>query len=356
MQTMNKYLYRDTLPPAYGGGCVAGGIRQQPEDFKVYEELGYELEGAGDHQWLLLEKTNTNTDMLAQALARFARVRTMDVGYAGLKDRNAVTRQWFSIDLSGKDTPDWSAFEQQQPLIRVIEAVRHRRKLKRGGLRSNRFVIRVLHDETARACIEQRVSQIAAHGVPNYFGPQRFGRGGENVIKGLQALSMKKRSLDRHKRSIYLSALRSFLFNQVLARRVRDNTWNHYLAGDVLMLNGTNSIFIPQADEPGLRTRLDTTDVHVTGPLWGEGVLQTRDDAEKIEQEVASDFFEVADLLQHVRNLNQERRSLRLNVKDLVAHCEKNETILNFELEKGAYATSVLREIFCLTENQQDSD
>ena len=333
---------------------MSATIRQQPEDFQVIEQLGYELEGDGDHQWVLLEKTNMNTDMLARDIAKFARVRSVDVGFAGLKDRNAVTQQWFSIDLSGKETPDWSAFEEQQPLIRVIEVVRHRRKLKRGGLHSNRFVIRVLHTEmdkemnkeNGKACIKERVSQIQAQGVPNYFGPQRFGHNGENVIKGLHALSAKKRSLDRHKRSIYLSALRSFLFNQVLARRVSENTWTQYSPGDVLMLDGTNSIFVPQADEADLQKRLDAFDVHVTGPLWGEGTLRTQDDVELVERAIAADYSEVSELLQNVRNLNQERRSLRLSVKDLVAHYEENATTLSFELEKGAYATSVLREIF----------
>ncbi|MDH5216974.1 MAG: tRNA pseudouridine(13) synthase TruD [Gammaproteobacteria bacterium] len=351
---MNKYLYRDDQPLAFGGECMSGTIKQQPEDFQVMEQLGYELEGAGDHQWLLLEKANTNTEMLARDLAKFARVRLVDVGYAGLKDRNAVTQQWFSIDLSGKEPPDWSVFEQQYPLIRVIEVVRHRRKLKRGGLCSNRFVIRVLHAEMSmeheKACIEERVNQIQKCGVPNYFGPQRFGRGGENVIKGLHALSAKKRSLDRHKRSIYLSALRSFLFNQVLARRVSENTWSQYLSGDVLMLDGASSIFVPQPDEPDLQKRLDAFDVHVTGPLWGEGVLRTQDEVEQVEKAIAADYAEVAELLQSVRNLNQERRSLRLRVKDLVAHYEENATTLRFELEKGAYATSVLREIFCFAE------
>ncbi|MDH5218975.1 MAG: tRNA pseudouridine(13) synthase TruD, partial [Gammaproteobacteria bacterium] len=147
-----------------------------------------------------------------------------------------------------------------------------------------------------------------------------------------------------------LSALRSFLFNQVLAKRVSENTWTQYLPGDVLMLDGTSSIFVPQTDEADLQRRLDAFDVHVTGPLWGEGVLRTQDEVEQVEKAIAADYSEVAELLQNVRNLNQERRSLRLSVKDLVAHYEENATTLSFALEKGAYATSVLREIFRFAE------
>lgn len=346
MDSHDKYLYRDDSPQAFGGSCGRGQLREKPEYFQVFEQLGYDLSGEGDHLWLYVEKTATNTDWLARQLANYAQLRPVDVGYAGLKDRNAVTRQWFSLDMSGKQEPDWSIFEQKFPQIHIVEKLRHKKKLKRGGLKSNRFCIRVLHESGIEQCVQDKVSQIRDQGVPNYFGPQRFGNGGENVIKALKALSSRKKKLDRHKRSIYISALRAFLFNQVLARRVNSGLWNQYLPGDVLMLDGTNSIFSPQNDEPDIQSRIKLGDVHITGPMWGDGDLRSMLEANSLETNVINDYVEAKDCLRSVRNLAQERRSLRLMVRHLSAETRQGETQLRFEIESGAFATSVLREIF----------
>lgn len=215
----------DAMPSAHLRAC--------PEDFRVDEILGFDPDGEGEHLLLKIQKRNQNTADVARTLARHAGVKIRDVGYGGLKDRNAVTTQWFSVWLPGKADPDWSAIAGEH--LKILDSQRHHRKLQRGALRGNRFVI-VLRDvafpqQLDAGALEQQLAVIKQQGVPNYFGEQRFGREGRNLASAT-AMFDGVRIKDKHLRSLYLSAARSFLFNEVLAARITAANWNQVLPGE----------------------------------------------------------------------------------------------------------------------------
>jgi tRNA pseudouridine13 synthase len=329
------------LPRAYGGPPLRGILRASPEDFFVDEDLGFAPDGAGEHVFVRVEKRGANTDFVARELARFAGVRPDSVSYAGMKDRHAVTRQTFSIHLPGKPGPDWPTLEHAE--FRVLDALRHSRKLQRGALRGNRFRIVLREVEGDRAAAERVIEAMRAHGVPNYFGEQRFGREAANVDKALAMF--KGRRVQRHERSLFLSAARSQLFNAVLAERVEKGNWNRPLDGDVFMLAGTHSIFGPEPLTPALLARHASGDIAPTGPMWGAGDLRTRDAVAALENSVAARFPDLAAGLA-ANGLRQERRSLVLRPRELeLRWLPDTGAKLSFYLNSGSYATVLLREI-----------
>jgi tRNA pseudouridine13 synthase len=329
------------LPHAYGGPLIEGVLRAEAADFRVEEVLGFEPSGAGEHAFLLVEKTGANTDWVARQLAVAAGVAPMAVGYAGLKDRHAITRQTFTVQLPGRGDPDWSALAI--PGVSVLAATRHERKLKRGAHRGNRFRIRLHQVRGDRSAVELRLATIRERGVPNYFGEQRFGRDGRNVA--LAEALFAGRRMPRAQRSIALSAARSQLFNAVLAVRVADASWDRALAGDVWMLGGSHAIFGPQPWNDELAQRLAALDIHPTGPLWGRGDLRSADAACALELAVLAGHSTLARGLEQA-GLEQQRRSLRLTVGDLAHEWETDAgLVLDFQLGAGAFATTLLREL-----------
>lgn len=329
------------LPYAYGGPALRGSLRTAPEDFFVEEDLGIASDGAGEHVLVRVEKRGANTDWVAKELARFAGVRPDAVSYAGLKDRHAVTRQTFSVQVPIKREVDWTGLDHAE--FRVLEAARHSRKLKRGALRGNFFRIVLRNVEGDRADAERILGEIAAAGVPNYFGEQRFGREGDNVNRALAMLAGKR--VQRHERSMLLSAARSHLFNQVLAARVERGDWNRALEGEVWMLAGTHSIFGPESLTAELIERHARGDIELTGPLWGEGELRTRGAVAELETAIgAQHLVLVAGLA--ANGLRQERRTLRLRPREATARwLSSSELEMSFYLNSGSYATVLLREI-----------
>lgn len=325
---------------ALGKPTCQGVIRTTPEDFQVDEDLGFELSGEGEHVCLHIRKRNTNTDFVAKQIARLAGVKNMDVSYAGLKDRYAVTTQWFSVYLSNKSEPDWTKLNCDE--IEVIKVVRHNRKLRRGSLKGNRFklVVRELQGDTSS--LEQRLQTVSANGVPNYFGDQRFGR--DNLAKATGLFKGEFKVKDRNKRSMYISAARSAIFNDVLSQRVAKANWNRPLPGDVMMLDGSHSVFVAEAVDDEMMRRVTEFDIHPTAPLWGRGSLQSRDQVQTLEQAVAEANPVFCAGLERV-GLKQERRALRLLAKQLQWQREDNHLELSFFLPAGSYATSVLREL-----------
>lgn len=329
------------LPRAYGAAPLTAELRRTPEDFRVDEILGYDADGEGEHALLWVEKRGANTDWVARELARFADISPINVGYAGLKDRHAVTRQAFTVQLAGKPDPDWTAFPHEE--VKVLASTRHKRKLKRGALRGNRFVLvlRDVHGDRERA--EAVLQAISTHGVPNYFGEQRFGREGGNVAQARAMFA--GRRVDRDKRSILLSAARSQIFNHVLAARVERDVWSKPLEGEIWSLAGSRSWFGPEPFDETLATRLAQGDIHPSGPLWGQGELPTTAAAGDLEREVAETFRDLADGLAAAR-MDQERRPLRLLPKELRWRWLNDDALeLGFELPAGAYATVVAREL-----------
>ena len=329
------------LPYAYGGPVITGLMRAQPADFRVEEILGFEPSGEGEHAFLLVEKTGANTEWVARQLAAAAGVLPMAVGYAGLKDRHAITRQTFTVQLPGRVDPDWTA--TVIPGASVLASTRHNRKLKRGAHRGNRFRILLRDVRGDRDVAESRLATIRAGGVPNYFGEQRFGRDGQNVSLA-QALFAGRR-MPRPQRSIALSAARSEMFNAVLAARVANANWDRALEGEVWMLDGTHAIFGPEVWNDDLARRLAALDIHPTGPLWGRGDLRSADAVRALELAAIEAYPTLTSGLERA-GLEQERRALRLAVGDLVGEWEgEYSLVLDFHLGVGAFATTVLREL-----------
>lgn len=326
-------------PYAYGGPAGQGDIKIEPDDFIVEEILSFEPEGSGEHVFLYIEKIGENTEYVARLLARHAGVRQRDVSYAGLKDRHGRTRQWFSVWLPGKEDPDWSGIESDR--LKILKVVRHARKLKRGVLAGNRFTLLVRNWIGDRELAERQLEQIKAHGFPNYFGPQRFGRNGQNIDRAQAMFAGAK--VKREQRSLYLSAVRSYLFNQILARRVELANWNRALEGDVFKLEGSNSCFTGEGDAT-LAARVEQGDIHPTGAMWGRGGGVTSAEVATIESDViAANQALAAGLVAF--ELEADRRALRVFPQGLSWQWRPAQLQLSFTLLAGSYATALLREI-----------
>ncbi len=327
---------------AWGGPPATGRIRIAPEDFVVEEILGHEPDGQGEHLWLWVEKRECNTVDVAGRLAEAAGVHPRQVSFGGLKDRNAVTRQYFSIHLPGSDDPQTQDWDLDG--IRILEAGRSSRKIKRGRLKANRFQLRVRELDGDLDALTDRLESLRDHGVPNGFGEQRFG--GNNIARAHALFRGElRRKPSKSKRGFYLSAARSLVFNLVLAERLRRGDWNHLIDGDLAMLDGSRSFFAADADDPEQVQRCEEMDIHPSGPLPGRGESPADGEAAAIEQAV---FAEQAELVEGLAKfgMQQERRPLRMRVKDLEWSFPNPTTLeLTFELGTGSYATSVLREL-----------
>lgn len=334
-------------PCAWGESCGSATLKAQPEDFRVTELLDIELSGTGEHLWLLLEKRDLNTEEVAKRLARAAGVKLKDVSYSGLKDRRAITSQWFSMQLPGRADPDFTALWGAD--LRCLDVQRHARKLQRGAHRANHFVIRLKDLKADQANLNRRLEQISGGGVPNYFGPQRFGRDGGNIQQARQWAERGALPPARGTRSRLLSTARSLIFNQVLAQRVAEGSWNLLKPGDCLAFTDSRSHFAAQRMEPEDQ-RFDALDLHPTGPLWGLGDLPVTDDVLMLEKNVAAGEPELTAWLE-VAELKQQRRILRLPITGLTWHYPCADCIeLEFTLPTGCFATAVLRELLVLTD------
>lgn len=320
-----RYTTLPQWPHAYPPSGASATLKHLNEDFTV-TELPLQLpSGEGEHLWLDVEKNGANTAFVAQQLAEAAGVQERDVGYAGLKDRYAITRQWFSIYLPKGEAPDLTGL--QHPEFKVLGQTRHVKKLRRGDLQGNRFRI-VLREVTGdRDAIEANLQAVASQGSPNYFGAQRFGHDGGNVEQGRAMLAREIRVRNPKKKGIYLSAVRSFVFNEVLALRIQQGLWGKTLPGDVM-------------DEAG----------RPTGPLWGRGRVSTTDQAQALENGVAGRHAGLCDGMEHA-GLDQERRALVASPQDMSWEWpQADRLVLTFSLPAGNYATSVLNEILRTTE------
>lgn len=324
---------------ALGEPAAHAELRNTAGDFAVVEELGFALSGDGEHDYLFVEKTNLTTNRVALDLARAAAVPRKSIGFAGMKDRRARTRQWFSVHRSAGQDVDWQQLDVDG--LTVLESTRHRRKLKRGAHRGNRFRIVLRNIQDPASSIAPRLERIRAEGVPNYFGEQRFGWGGGNVA--LAQSLFDGRSLPRDKRSIALSAARSLIFNDLLSARVADASWNTLIDGDVAGLDGSGSVFNVDAVDDELAARCAALDVHPTGPLWGAGAPMSNGTPAEMERRVAASH---AALKHGLEEKTQEgRRSLRVAARDL-AWLPAGETLkLEFTLPRGAFATAIIREL-----------
>jgi len=329
-------------PRAHGAPLAAALIKAEPEDFRVEEQLSFAPSGEGSHWLLRVEKRAANTRWVAAEIARLALVPLAEVGYAGLKDRHAIGVQWFSVPARPRPAEFWSALRTDE--FRVLEVQANARKLRRGALSGNRFRIRLRQVSWAREDWERKLLALSLHGAPNYFGPQRFGRNGFNLDRLEEWLQSGRSPPGRSERAFVLSAARALIFNAVLARRVQSADWSRLAPGDLAMLEGSASHFPIVAVDEQIQRRLDSFDIHPSGPLWGRGDPQTAGRSLEIEREVAQEFHPVAQLLA-AQGLEQERRALRCVLRDPSVEADAASLTLSFGLGRGQFATAVLREI-----------
>ena len=328
-------------------------IRCQPEDFQVSEHLGLELCGEGEHCFLYLQKRQLNSADLLQRVSELSSVPLRDIGYSGLKDRNAVTRQWLSVGMAGREEPDWRALEADGD-IDVLAIERHARKLRRGVHRANRFTL-VLRELTGeRAALEQRLQTLQTAGAPNYFGEQRFGRGGSTLEQARRWMRGGRR-ISRQKRSLYFSALRAYVFNRMLALRVERGDWNQVLPGDVCMLQGTRSHFTCEEVTDDIRARAAAADIHPGLPLWGRGQAGIAARSGLQQADCPADCRDICDFLE-ASGLELAWRPTRLLADDFCwQFCDDGALQLEFSLSAGSYATALLAEFVQYKEGYRES-
>jgi tRNA pseudouridine13 synthase len=342
------------LPTAHGTPPATGRIRVQPEDFRVEEDLGFEPDGSGSHLLLTVEKRGANTGWVAAQLARAGGVEVRDVGYCGHKDRHAVTVQAFSLPAL-PDEPLEPVLAHRGEGYRVVAVARHGRKLRPGSHRGNRFVLVIRDLQGDRSAIEARLHRIATRGVPNYFGPQRFGRDGSNLRRAREWSMGGAVPRDRAQRSFALSAARSQLFNEVLAARVRRGDWDRLLPGEAVMLDGKRSFFSAATLEADTVARAAALDVHPSGPLPGRGANPATGEASSVEGRALIGESALVDLLV-AQGLEHERRSLRLSVRECRWAFDDDRLRLEFTLPRGAFATAVLHELLADAWDAGDGD
>ena len=329
-----------TLAHAYGRPTTNGQLKAKNSDFKVDEIMPVQTSGEGEHLWLKIEKDGSNTDWVAQTLAKHVGLKSMAVSYAGMKDRHAVTTQWFSLHLPGMEDPDFTSLVSDE--FKILEQYRHDRKLKRGALSGNKFKLRITELKDDVAEIEERLQKIKLFGVPNYYGEQRFGRDMGNLHKAERMFKGELKKLKKQHRGLYLSSARSWIFNQLLSQRIQQNTWLEPMQGDVFMLNGKSACFAEEVNDE-IRERLGNAEINLTGCLWGEGESMATADAFALERSIADEFKPLAEGLESAR-LSQERRALRLMPNNLNWEINGDVLEMEFDLPTGAFATMVLRE------------
>ncbi len=340
----------------WGEPVASAKLKTVAEDFQVEEFLEFSPDGSGEHLWLWVQKRGLNTDQVAAAIARQLQLPARQISYSGLKDRHAVTRQWFSVHWpGGGDWPELATLIGTTDAgFSVLSQQRSSRKLRRGAHAGNRFEIMLRDIEGDQTVIEQRLTVMREQGVPNYFGLQRFGRDASNIGRGLALLAARNSGRRRRqdaRESLWLSSIRSALFNQVLVARVADGSWQQVLSGDVLQLDGRGSFFTPEPDDNSWQSRFDELALHVTGPLPGVGepvvsaaVLALEIERLSVWQDTCAALAELA--------LPAQRRALRVRLQDMQWHWQSDTTLaLSFALTSGAFATSVLQSCFRLTED-----
>ncbi|MDB6088441.1 MAG: tRNA pseudouridine synthase [Gammaproteobacteria bacterium] len=315
-----------------------GTLRAEPEDFVVEEDLGFGPSGAGQHVLLKVRKRNANTQWVVRELAKICGCHPRDIGYAGLKDRRAIAIQWLTVPQSRLTLDVWRTV--REPDFEVLEADAHSRKLPRGALAGNRFMVRIRNVEVEDVALAARIAEISRRGVPNYFGPQRFGRDGANLARIADGL----RALRPQERGFVLSAARSLVFNAILAERARDGSWERLEVGDIANLDGRGSIFPVETLDQTLSERCEQLDLHPTGPMWGKGAPPTRLRVSELEARLAAEFPQPCALTAEA-GMEQERRALRLAVRELTWEREAAAIVIRFRLMRGSFATMVLHEI-----------
>ena len=319
-------------------------LKAECADFVVKENLGYSMAGEGEFVAVRVRKTDANTLFVGEKLAQFAGISARNMSYAGLKDRRAVTEQWFSLQMPGKTTPDFGDFQLEG--IEILEVTRHNRKIRTGSLDSNYFEI-LLRDAMETDDLKVRLENLSKFGFPNYFTEQRFGRDGHNLIQALRWAKGEIQVKDRKKRSFYLSAARSEVFNLVVSERLKQGVANRVLPNDIVQLSGSHSWFVADEKEDlnVLQLRLEQGDLQLTAPLIGE----TAQPACSLENDIVQQHQDIVNLMKQER-LKPARRPLLMKPKDFNWQFEETGLRLKFYLPAGSYATALVRELVNIEE------
>ncbi|HAT7494089.1 tRNA pseudouridine(13) synthase TruD [Raoultella ornithinolytica] len=324
-----------------------GILKANPEDFVVVEDLGFAPDGEGEHLLVRILKTDCNTRFVADALAKFLKIHAREVSFAGQKDKHAVTEQWLCARLPGKEMPDLSKFQLEG--CQVLEYARHKRKLRLGALKGNQFTL-ILREISDRDDVERRLQAVAAQGVPNYFGAQRFGIGGSNLLGALRWAESGAPLRDRNKRSFWLSAARSGLFNQQVSIRLKKPEFNQVVDGDALQLAGRGSWFVATPEERAqLQERVDNCELMITAALPGSGEWGSQREALAAEQAAVAEETQLQALLVREK-VEAARRAMLLYPQQMSWNWWDDVTVeLRFWLPAGSFATSVVRELINTT-------
>ncbi|HBC8970842.1 TPA: tRNA pseudouridine(13) synthase TruD [Raoultella ornithinolytica] len=324
-----------------------GILKANPEDFVVVEDLGFAPDGEGEHLLVRILKTDCNTRFVADALAKFLKIHAREVSFAGQKDKHAVTEQWLCARLPGKEMPDLSKFQLEG--CQVLEYARHKRKLRLGALKGNQFTL-ILREISDRDEVERRLQAVAAQGVPNYFGAQRFGIGGSNLLGALRWAESGAPLRDRNKRSFWLSAARSGLFNQQVSIRLKKPEFNQVVDGDALQLAGRGSWFVATPEERAqLQERVDNRELMITAALSGSGEWGSQREALAAEQAAVAEETQLQALLVREK-VEAARRAMLLYPQQMSWNWWDDVTVeLRFWLPAGSFATSVVRELINTT-------
>ena len=314
-------------------------LKAECADFVVKEQLGYDMSGDGEFVAVKVRKTDCNTLFVGEQLAKFAGISARNMSYAGLKDRKAVTEQWFSLQMPGQPTPDFSQFSLEG--VEILEVTRHQRKIRIGSLQGNHFEILLRNTEETDE-LKVRLDFLAKNGFPNYFTEQRFGRDGNNLTQALRWANGEIKVKDRNKRSFYLSAARSEMFNLIVSKRMELNLAQQILVGDVLQLNGSHSWFVVDESEDlaQLQQRLAQQDVLLTAPLIGEEEKSAVD----FEHEIFAQHQALFALMRQER-MKAARRPILMHPQYFQWQFEPNGLRLQFALPAGSYATALIREL-----------
>ena len=331
----------EALVYPYGDATIKGTIKSQATDFKVDEDLGFEPDGEGEHLLLQIEKVGLSTHELIDRIAADFKLKPRDIGYSGLKDRHAVTRQWLSLRLPGQSGHE-NAPESAD--YRILKQGLHRRKLKPGTHRRNHFEVTIRNLSAFSSVTQNQIDLIRCKGMANYFGQQRFGSKQDNVGRALGVFGSerKTRKISRSKKSLYLSALRSHLFNQILSRRIEAGYWSEPADGDVFMLAGSQSIFYEPINQD-LIDRFDQQDISSTVSLYGTGNRMLEGRALALEDQVLAEFEEIRDCLSQQKT-HLAMRATRVVVENLkFAYSDAEQTLtIVATLPRGSYFTTLL--------------
>ena len=314
-------------------------LKAECADFIVKEELGYDMSGDGEFVAVRVRKIDNNTIFVGEKLAAFCGVSARNMSYAGLKDRKAITEQWFCIQMPGKPTPDFSQFQMDG--VEILEVTRHNRKIRTGSLDGNHFEI-LLRNATENDELKVRLEIVKHLGFPNYFTEQRFGRDGHNLTEAMRWATGEIKVKDRKKRSFYLSAARSEVFNLVVSERVKLGLATQILPNDILQLKGTHSWFKADQNEDlnALQVRLENRDILLTAPLIGE----TEQNSNDIENQIVAQHHALRDLMKQER-LKPARRPLLMQAENFSWQFEPAGLRLKFYLPAGSYAMALVREL-----------